>query len=154
MYFDTLATATLNRYPQQIARVLEWLRAQDIDALPAGRHDIDGETIYAQVLDLTTQPADAIKPECHRRYLDVQYLHRGSETLGIAIDTGRNPIAEAYREDRDILFYATAENESFINVAAGQFSVLFPSDVHRPGIAAGQPQAIRKVVVKVLVDSL
>lgn len=154
MFLDTLATAELGHYPKRIAEALSWLRAQDFDVLPAGVHEIDGRAMFAQVIDTQTQSKEALKPERHRAYLDVQYLHRGTEIMGVAIETGNNPLAEAYDESRDILFYETAENENFFTLQAGQFTVFFPTDIHRSTITEGAPEAIRKIVVKVAMESL
>ncbi|MDO5091040.1 MAG: YhcH/YjgK/YiaL family protein [Cardiobacteriaceae bacterium] len=154
MFLDNLASAELGHYPKAIAKALQWLRAQDATALSPGRHDIDGDTMYAQVIDVQTQDRDALKPERHRRYIDVQYLCHGEEGMGVAIESGNNPLAKAYDAAGDILFYETAENEIFFTLHAGQFTVFFPTDIHRSTIAVGAPQAIRKIVVKVAMDSL
>lgn len=154
MFLDTLATAELGHYPKRIAEALSWLRTQDFETLPAGVHEIDGRAMYAQVIDVETQDKETLKPERHRAYLDVQYLYRGTETMGIAIETGNNPLAVPYDEARDILFYDTAENENFFTLQAGQFTVFFPTDIHRSTIAAGAPAMIRKIVVKIAMSSL
>ncbi|MDO4776186.1 MAG: YhcH/YjgK/YiaL family protein [Cardiobacteriaceae bacterium] len=154
MFLDTLATAELAHYPKRIAEALCWLRAQDFATLPAGVHEIDGRAMFAQVIDVETQGKHALKPERHRAYLDVQYLYRGTEIMGIAIETGNNPIAMPYDEARDLLFYETAENENFFTLQAGQFTVFFPTDIHRSTMTEGEPAMIRKIVVKVAMDSL
>jgi len=37
----------------------------------------------------------------------------------------------------------------YLTVGAGQFVILWPGDAHMPGIAAGVPGPVRKVVVKI-----
>lgn len=154
MFFDTLATADSKRYPPRIVAALNWLKAQDFDALPAGVVEIDGRAMFAQILDVHSKRKEELLPERHRRYIDVQYLHRGHEIMGVAIETGNNPVAQEYDETRDILFYQQAENESFFTLQPGQFTVFFPEDIHRSTITEGEPAAIRKIVVKVALDSL
>lgn len=155
MYFDTLASADFSRYPARIVQGLQWLQTQDIDALPAGRVEIDGDAMYAQVIDLTTKAPEEVLPERHRRYLDVQYVHRGQEKMAVAIETGTYTVAKAYDEGNDILFYQQTDNESVLWVQAGQFAVFFPTDIHRPGMNAGsEAESVRKVVVKIAIDSL
>lgn len=154
MFLDTLATADLQHYPARIAQALVWLREQDFETLAAGVHEIDGRSMYAQVLDVHTQRKEALKPERHRNYLDVQYLYRGTEIMGVAIETGNNPLDTPYDESRDILFYTTAENENFFRLVAGQFTVFFPTDIHRSTITEGESAPIRKIVVKIAMDSL
>lgn len=154
MFFDTLATADSKRYPPRIVAALNWLKAQDFDALPAGVVEIDGRAMFAQILDVHSKRKEELLPERHRRYIDVQYLHRGHEIMGVAIETGNNAVVQEYDETRDILFYQQAENESFFTLQPGQFTVFFPEDIHRSTITEGEPAAIRKIVVKVALDSL
>jgi YhcH/YjgK/YiaL family protein len=81
--------------------------------------EIEGRTIFAQILDLTTRPHDELRPEVHRRYLDIQYLYSGEEQIGVAIDTGNNVVSEELLEQRDIIFYHDSENESLIEMSRG-----------------------------------
>jgi YhcH/YjgK/YiaL family protein len=41
-----------------------------------------------------------------------------------------------------------------VDVFAGSFVVFFPEDAHMPGMAAGSPEPIRKVVVKINLPAL
>jgi len=47
------------------------------------------------------------------------------------------------------LLYTGVDNKSMLTMTPGSFAVFMPTDVHRPGCVVDQPQAIRKVVVKV-----
>lgn len=154
MYFDTLKTADYRLYPKAIGKALDWLKAQNFETLPAGRHELGGQ-MYAQVIDADTQLNDQVLPERHRNYIDVQYVYRGTEMMGVAIETGNYELAKEYDPNRDILYYQKVENESLIEVQAGQFAVFFPNDVHRPAIAKNnQPERTRKIVVKVPVAQI
>ena len=123
-------------------------------ALPAGNYDLQGKDIYVQVIDMATKPFAETRPEVHREYIDVQFLVKGREKIGVASDTGKNAVAEDLLARRDLLFYAGMENESTLTMTPGSFAVFFPSDVHRPACAFEQPEAIRKVVVKVRLSLL
>lgn len=140
--------------PKPLKVAVEHLKNTDFLALPAGNYDLQGKDIYVQVIDLTTKPFAETKPEVHRQYIDVQFLCRGSEKIGVASETGHNTVAEDFLEPRDLLFYTDMENESTLTMTPGSFAVFFPSDVHRPACAFDQPLAIRKVVIKVRVSLL
>jgi YhcH/YjgK/YiaL family protein len=140
--------------PKPLKVAVEHLKNTDFLALPAGNYDLQGKDIYVQVIDLTTKPFAETKPEVHRQYIDVQFLCRGSEKIGVASETGKNAVAEDLLEQRDLLFYTGMENESTLTMTPGSFAVFFPSDVHRPACAFDQPMAIRKVVIKVGVSLL
>lgn len=151
MHLDTLRGYDRRRYPARINTALDWLQAQNLDALPDGRYDLD-ETMYAQIFALETRAREQLQPEAHRDWLDIQYLHQGQETIGFAHDE-HAPIAMPYDAARDLIFYHDARGESLLHLAAGQFAVFYPGEIHRPGIHAGDAH-IRKVVVKIHRDSL
>lgn len=135
--------------PAPLKTAVEHLRKTDFDSLPAGNYDLQGRDIYVQVIDLSTKPFAETRPEVHREYIDVQFLVRGREKIGVASDTGANAVAEDLLGQRDLLFYAGCENESMLTMTPGSFAVFLPTDVHRPACAFDQPEPIRKVVVKV-----
>jgi len=140
--------------PQPLKTALAHLKATDFAALPAGNYDLQGRDIYVQVIDMATKPFAETRPEVHRQYIDVQFLCRGKEKIGVAAETGNNTLAEDLLATRDLLFYTGMENESTLTMTPGSFAVFFPSDVHRPGCADGEPSPIRKVVIKVRVSLL
>lgn len=140
--------------PTPLKTAVEHLKQTDFNALPAGNYDLQGKDIYVQVIDMTTKPFAETRPEVHRQYIDVQFLVRGQEKIGVASDTGNNGVAEDLLAERDLLFCKTMENESTLTMTPGSFAVFLPTDVHRPGCAFDQPEAIRKVVVKVRLSLL
>ena len=142
------ANDDLNRYPRPIRTALCWLQNHDVAAMEPGVYEIEGQDIYAQVVDLTTAPRAEKKPEVHKEYIDVQYLAAGEELLGFAPDKGGRPIAEAHPEN-DLYFYENAPDEVLLKATAGSYSIFFPNDIHRPGVMADAPMKIRKAVVKV-----
>lgn len=154
MFFGHINTVNFKQYPQAIQIALRYLKNTDFDVIAAGRYEIKGDLIYAQVLDLDTQDKSLLLPEVHRHYLDVQYLHSGTEKIGVAIDLGNNIIAENYDSARDIQFYSGVQNESELVMQVGNFAVFFPEDIHRPGCINIQTNKIRKVVVKVAMSEL
>lgn len=140
--------------PKPLRTAVEHLKTTDFAALPAGNYDLQGKDIYVQVIDMTTKLFAETRPEVHRQYIDVQFLARGREKIGVATDTGNNVVAEDLLAQRDLLFYAGMENESTMTMTPGTFAVFLPTDVHRPACAFDQPEAIRKVVVKVRLSLL
>jgi YhcH/YjgK/YiaL family protein len=135
--------------PPALRTAVTLLKNTDFDKLAAGRHDVQGDDIFFLVIDLTTKPMTENKPEVHREYIDVQFLFKGKEKIGFAPDTGNNKVSENLLKERDIIFYESAQNESFVAMKPGDFAIFFPADVHRPACQLDGPAAVRKVVVKV-----
>ena len=150
MILTTLAEAdALAALGPGIAAGVRWLRAFD-PALADGRHDIDGDEVFALVSTYDTGPATEKRFETHRVYVDLQYVAAGTERIlhapaeGLAVET-------PYDEAKDIAFYAEPKASSSLLLRAGDLAVFHPADAHKPGCMAGGRDPVRKVVVKVRV---
>ena len=154
MIFSSIHTKDdYSNYPKAVQRAIEYLKSNDFTKMEPGVYEIEGKQLYAQVFDAMTEPLADRKPDVHEKYLDVQFLVTGREKLGFTPDTGNYEVAERF-DERDLIFYKEVENEGFITSTPGCFCVFFPTDVHRPQVADGEPIKVRKVVVKVSVDLL
>lgn len=151
MILDTLENANLYRgiHPR-IAAALDWLQAADLPALPLGKTVIDGEHLFALTQEYTPKEASLLKYEAHRRYWDVQVVARGSERMGWA-SLSQMTVSEPYDRERDVAFFRG--QGQFVQVPAGYFTIFSPQDVHMPGVAAEPVEPVRKVVVKVEIES-
>jgi YhcH/YjgK/YiaL family protein len=129
-----------------IRHALEYLQSTDLGALAAGRHDLHGDRVFALVSDYDTRAPEETFWEAHRRHVDVQYVHAGSERIGYG-DLATFE-ADPYDEDRDLLV-ARGDSTRFVEVGAGGFVILFPHDVHMPGLTSRAVERVRKIVMKV-----
>lgn len=146
--------------PEILGEVLKFFKTTDLAAHEPGRFDLTlgGVPLVLQVLDLTTAPRETLRPEIHRRAVDVQFLAAGGpEDAGYYYDDGTGEVDEDLLDTpRDILFYKNRETatEGRIRMDAGTYAIYFPWDVHIPAIQAGNAAApIRKIVVKVPVEA-
>ncbi len=130
---------------------IAFLRGGDIEDLPDGRVDLDGDRVYAIIQRYDTILTGTPKFEYHRKYIDVQFIVSGEEVIGWA-PAERIKVTEAYDEGKDICF-GTVEGGKWtaIHLSAGQLAVLWPEDGHAPKLAAGSPSPVMKIVVKVAV---
>ena len=112
--------------------------------------EIDGERIFAVYQKYDSK--DGSKPifEAHRKFIDVQYLHSGSELIFVSDIEGAK-VNQAYDEENDFELFELKQ-WSTLRMKAGMASVLYPEDLHAPCILCGQSQLIEKVVVKVKID--
>lgn len=149
MIFSSLnAVKSPYQYPQAINKAFDWLKNNDLEAIAAGTYEIEGRDIFAMVSEITTQPAAERRAEKHDQYLDIQYIISGTERMGYVPYTGKEEILEN-PEGKDNCFYQNLQHENFVDVTAGCYCIFFANDIHRPGVAAGNAQAVKKVVIKV-----
>lgn len=154
MIFSSLnCNDDLKVYPDAIKKAINYLKSNDFLKMDTGVYEIDGKKMYAQVFDTKTGDMSEHKPEVHEKFIDVQFLASGKEKIGFTPDTGNYVVDERF-DERDLIFYKSVENEGFISVTPGCYSIFFPQDVHRPALMDGEPMDIRKVVVKVSLELL
>jgi len=135
------------------AKAIDFALTTNLASLDAGRHDIDGDNVYAIVNEYTTRPAEECDPESHREYADIQIMITGAERFGYAPLENTTPTTP-YDEDRDVAFYTLPEDDiSYIRLAPGQFIIFFPTDIHQPEVFHIQPELVKKLVLKVSVNS-
>ena len=159
---NKLFDINLKILPGPLANALKFLKDNDLTKYPAGNSEINlnGVKMILQVIDMKTNLRENLRPEIHRKNIDVQFLcSGGSEVVAYYNDDGTGIIDEdLLSTQRDILFYEN-EPDKFINegkifMTPGTFAIYFPYDVHVPGIAFKNiPAEIRKIVIKVPLDS-
>ena len=130
------------------AAAFDFLRNEHLSKLPAGRNEINGDQLFAMVVDGPTKPLDQCIWEAHRKYHDVQFVAEGIEKMGYA-NVEQMKVTEPYDPANDVTFFDGAG--SMLTVPAGTFVVFSPQDVHMPSVAVSQPERVRKIVLKVAV---
>ena len=134
-----------------LKKAFAFLHRQDLSGLPDGKAEIDGERVYAIIQRYETIKTETPKFEFHRKYIDVQFIVSGEETIGWA-PVERMTITEAYNADKDICFGTVAARKwTPVRLQAGQLTVLRPEDGHAPKLAVGTASPVMKIVVKIAV---
>lgn len=131
-----------------------FLQAADPN-LAAGRYPLDGDKIFAIVMDYRTQPEATGELESHRRYLDIQALLAGREAVHCHFSPELT-ILQPYDPGNDVELYRIPITAPVrLLLVPGNFLALFPHDAHMPCLNPGPlPETVRKVVVKVSMELL
>lgn len=152
MILDTLDNAT--RYEglnSRFAKAFAYLRTVD-GTQPLGRHDLDGDQCFALVQTYETKPIEKALFEAHRKYIDVQFIHSGRETILWASLASMKEETMAYDESKDAALWKLVSAVTPLHVSAGHFVILHPEDAHAPCIEWEKSEPVFKVVVKVAVE--
>jgi biofilm protein TabA len=133
------------------AEAFNFLKNTNLDTLAPGKYNLDGTNVYAIVSDGPTKAIGDTKWENHKNYIDIQYVIRGKEKMGIA-PLEKAVITEAYDATKDIAFNSVSESDCHYYVAEpGIFLMFFPVDAHRPSIKVEGSDTVKKVVIKIRV---
>ena len=149
MIIDRIENASLY-YPihARFERAFEHIRQMDVENIPAGRYELDGEKMYVLVQEYNTKLKEEAKGDAHRRYIDLQYVVRGAEGMGYAnihhLQQGE------YEAAKD--FLPLFGEGDLVKLQSGCFVLLFPEDAHMLSMAIGNPEPAKKVVIKIAVE--
>lgn len=128
-------------------QAFDFLRTTDPNALEQGRYPLAGDALFALVQGYDTKASSEGFWEAHRRYIDLQFIVRGTERIGYA-PLHRMKL-ESHDEQRD-LSVLRGEGD-FLTLTDGCFMLLWPEDAHMPGLQADRSGPVRKIVFKIAV---
>jgi YhcH/YjgK/YiaL family protein len=132
----------------RLAKGLEVLKDPSLAQKDDGRYEIDGDDIFYMIQRYTTKKKSEARFEAHKRYIDIQAILSGEETIGCA-PADELEVTEPYKPD--VMFLKAPERYTELHLPAGTFAVFHPSDAHMPCYHAA-PCEVTKAVVKVRVD--
>lgn len=130
---------------QSFAKAFEFLSRPDLTHLEPGEYGIDGDFVYAIVAKEQGRSKEDGQLEIHERFIDIQLVLAGVETMGWLAKSSCQRPAGVYNPEGDIQFFDDRPG-SWIAVRPGTFAVFFPEDAHLPLVATGE---IHKIVVKI-----
>lgn len=147
MIFDTIEHIKNYKGLGRVYEALEFLANTDFSKLPLGKAELDGDNIYYMVQEYET--ALDKKVEAHYKYIDIQAVLEGEEIIGVAPITTEKTIEEDMPE-KDCCLYKCETQPIFMKPS--YFLVLYPNDLHMPGVSVNAPAHCRKVVIKIKCD--
>ena len=147
MILDTLkghaAWHTLN---PRLEKAFAYLLNTDLKALPDGKHAIDGDEIFINVMSGNLKMVQDAPLEVHDKYIDIQVLISGEEEgYGWRTRSACTMPRGEMSVEKDLLLFDDLPDTLF-TLRRGEFVIFFPGDAHAPMIGSGE---VKKCIVKV-----
>lgn len=115
--------------------------------MPSGRVVIDGDDVYAIVNnDYKLKAIDNTRYEAHKKYIDIQYIIKGTEKFGVQDVAGLKENTK-YDETKDIAFF-DGKDGNLITLSEKQFIIIYPHEAHLPACKDNKEQTSR-IIIKV-----
>ncbi|WP_295798705.1 YhcH/YjgK/YiaL family protein [Mucilaginibacter sp.] len=127
-------------------KAFAFLRDSDLTKLKPGKYPIDGTNVYATITEAPSKEFEASAWESHRKYIDLQYVIKGQETIGVA-PVSKATVTKPYNEAGDSANY-NVQGQYYVAMP-GTFFLFFPSDAHRPNIKVAGYDVVKKIVIKI-----
>lgn len=86
--------------------------------------------------------------EGHLKHIDIQYITKGEEVIEV-YSKDEVELVQEYDEEKDYALYKPIKPGRKIVLKPYEFAILYPEDLHIPGLASGEPQEVEKIVIKI-----
>lgn len=133
---------------KQILACFSYAKSHDLMSFEPGKHEIDGERLFVNIVEYTTTSPEERFWEAHRNYLDVHLILSGTEQIDLNFI--HNMRCREFVEAEDFL-PMDGEKKVSVVLEKGDFLICWPEDGHRTAVAAGKPEKIKKAIFKVLI---
>lgn len=142
--------AQIERYKgihPNVDKAINWIVSEmKLEDAPLGVTKIDGDDVYVNRFDYTTQPAEELLFEAHEKYADVHLLLSGEEAIHVSdvVD-----LVEEKREVESDYIGCSGESQCVCLMRPGYFLLVFPEDAHKVKASYQKETAVQKAVVKI-----
>ena len=120
---------------------------QKAAAAAVGKYELENGA-YISVQEYTTKARAEAKYEAHKKFIDIQLILSGRELIAVT-PISKMEISMEYNEEKDVQFFHHNDACTDYVLEAGDFLILYPQDVHMPGVCVNEKSPVRKIVVKV-----
>ena len=145
MIIDTFENIDNYKGIGRVYTALEFAKKTDFSAMPIGKYELDGDNIFYMVQEYETKPYTNVA-EAHDKYIDIQFIVSGEEVIGYAPRCCDKKLIESHPDNDYTLFECET---TFLDLFEGNFMVVYPNDIHSPGLMKNEPKKCKKVVFKI-----
>ena len=149
MVYDSIKNCkTYYGMHKNFEKAFDFIKKAVSENLAVGKYELDGRELFASVQEYDSKTDEQAKNEAHKNYIDIQYVVSGTEIIESVEIEKATPNTE-YNAEKDVMFYDKSEDAVTLILTEGEYAILYPQDVHRPGLCVGTPATVKKIVVKV-----
>ena len=124
---------------------LEFIQQNDLNALPNGRHVIDDDNLWVNIVDSELHTVNEAQFEAHDQYIDLQIPLSSPESYGVMSRRMCQAPIGTFNKDGDYILFRDVVT-TVVTRRPGEMIVFTPSDAHAPLIGEGM---IHKAIFKV-----
>ncbi|CAG7626922.1 YhcH/YjgK/YiaL family protein [Paenibacillus allorhizosphaerae] len=150
MIFDTVSSLNRNKsqYGHAVQSALQFISSLNVEQMP-DTVEIDGKRMYVMKQTVNTVKPSERLAEVHLQYADIHLVVEGEELQGCAPSSGGSVPEQDQLELKDYALFAQVEDEQFIRLKPGSFTIYWPGEVHRPNCSEDGERRVVKLVVKI-----
>ncbi|MBS7274856.1 MAG: YhcH/YjgK/YiaL family protein [Bacteroidales bacterium] len=128
-------------------KALEYIENTDLATLENGKHFIDGDNLFVNIVDSNMKTPEQARLEVHDKYIDIQIPLDKEESFGVKPRSECKEADGEFNTEKDILFFKD-KDWTTVTVKVGEAITFEPHTAHAPLIGEG---TIHKAIFKVKV---
>lgn len=136
---------------RRVNAAIEYLTQLNVTKEDAEKKVIVNDKFFYSVQSYDTKPTDECKLESHRKYIDIQIMVAGEESMEV-VDISKLFVKEEYDEEKDVMFWQVPKRMVKTTLRTGDYIVLYPENAHRGAASIKESSHVIKIVGKVAID--
>ena len=134
---------------EKISEALDFIKNLDTANLTPGIHEVNDEFYYNYLEYEAKEPTNSIY-EAHKNYVDIQYIVAGQEQVDVSFEEYME-LNTPYDAEKDIMFFKNPQEHFTRVLGPGEYVIVLPHELHKPGQKVGSDGNVKKIVGKVRV---
>lgn len=134
---------------EKLTEALDYIKNLDKSSLTPGKHEVNVDFFYNYMEYEAKEPTDSIY-EAHKNYVDIQYIVEGQEHVDVSFEEYME-LDTPYDAEKDIMFFKNPQKYFSRILSPGEYVIVLPHELHKPGQKVGENGYIKKIVGKVRV---
>ena len=139
-----------NSLEERCYEAAQYLSNLQGEGLTLGCHKVN-DSFYYNVIEYETTNEKEKHFESHRKYVDIQLLLEGEETMQVT-DITRLVVEGKYDDEKDVVIYKATDNSASTILRPGSIIILYPRDAHRSMSLRNNSNIVKKIVGKILIN--
>ncbi len=128
--------------------VFEYIKTTNLFALPNGKRAILNDDVFVLIQRGLGQSKIEAKLECHRKYIDIQLVLDGTDTMGWKPLEDCQQAIDSFNTTNDVQFFEDSPL-NWLNTPPNKFCIFFPEDAHSGMVSEHHiHKAVFKIAVK------
>lgn len=137
-----------NEIKNRVQLAVKYLKGLEVSEADSGKRIVVDDNFYYSIQSYDTKPAEECRLESHRKYVDIQIVVSGEESIDL-VDMSRLSLQEGYSEEKDMMFWNAPTVMSKTTLHSGDCIVLYPETAHRGAQNLAGTKHVLKIVGKV-----
>lgn len=133
-----------------------YLEAIDEDFFKIKENEVIKEMLTDDIFVLKQAYKTKDREECffesHKKYIDIQYIVKGSEVMDVS-NLEELEIIEEYDEKKDFIKYSSTNSFSSLLIKEKELAIFYPSDAHQPCVKNIKNEVVYKAVIKLPINN-